>query len=85
MMKGCDTEANDTEQMLRLLDVWMINEARPFFQTDPVQMIVPGLCIVVTLILINLAGDALHDYLDPRFEGAIVTVSSSTIRVSSPG
>lgn len=44
----------------------MINEARPFFQTHPVQMIVPGLCIVITVVLINLAGDALRDRLDPR-------------------
>jgi ABC-type dipeptide/oligopeptide/nickel transport system permease subunit len=51
-----------------LSSVWgaMINEARPFFQTYPVQMIVPGLCIVITVILINLAGDALRDRLDPR-------------------
>jgi ABC-type dipeptide/oligopeptide/nickel transport system permease subunit len=47
----------------------MINEARPFFQTYPVQMIVPGLCIVITVVLINLAGDALRDHLDPRLRG----------------
>jgi ABC-type dipeptide/oligopeptide/nickel transport system permease subunit len=44
----------------------MISEARPFFQTHPVQMIVPGLFIVGTVIFINLAGDALRDHLDPR-------------------
>jgi ABC-type dipeptide/oligopeptide/nickel transport system permease subunit len=44
----------------------MINEARPLFQSHPSQMLVPGLCIVFTIIMINLAGDALRDRLDPR-------------------
>jgi ABC-type dipeptide/oligopeptide/nickel transport system permease subunit len=44
----------------------MINDARPFFQTHPGQMLVPGICIVITVILINLAGDALRDHLDPK-------------------
>jgi ABC-type dipeptide/oligopeptide/nickel transport system permease subunit len=44
----------------------MINEARPYFQRYPWQMIAPGLCIAVTVLLVNLLGDALRDYLDPR-------------------
>ena len=47
----------------------MINEARPFFQTHPGQMLVPGICIVLTVVLINLSGDALRDHLDPRLRG----------------
>jgi peptide/nickel transport system permease protein len=44
----------------------MINDARGYFQRYPLQMIAPGLCIVVTVLAINLAGDALRDLLDPR-------------------
>jgi ABC-type dipeptide/oligopeptide/nickel transport system permease subunit len=44
----------------------MINDARPYFQREPWQMIAPGLCIVFTVLSVNLAGDALRDALDPR-------------------
>jgi peptide/nickel transport system permease protein len=44
----------------------MISDARPFFQRYPWQMIAPGLCIAVTVLAVNLAGDALRDALDPR-------------------
>jgi ABC-type dipeptide/oligopeptide/nickel transport system permease subunit len=44
----------------------MINEARSYFQRYPWQMIAPGVCIAVTVLLVNLLGDALRDRLDPR-------------------
>jgi len=44
----------------------MINEARGYFQTHPWQMIAPGLCIALTVLALNLAGDELRDRLDPR-------------------
>ncbi len=44
----------------------MINEARAYFQTRPWQMIAPGLCIVLTVLAVNLTGDAVRDALDPR-------------------
>jgi peptide/nickel transport system permease protein len=44
----------------------MINDARGYFQRYPLQMIAPGLCIVVSVLAINLSGDALRDLLDPR-------------------
>jgi peptide/nickel transport system permease protein len=44
----------------------MINEARAYFQSYPWQMIAPGLCIALTVLAINLAGDALRDAFDPR-------------------
>lgn len=44
----------------------MINDARPYFQRLPWQMIAPGLCIVLTVLAVNLSGDALRDALDPR-------------------
>lgn len=47
----------------------MINDARVYFQRYPWQMIAPGLCIAVTVLAVNLAGDALRDALDPRVQG----------------
>jgi peptide/nickel transport system permease protein len=31
--------------------------------------ILPGLCIALTLLGINLLGDAVRDWLDPRMKG----------------
>lgn len=43
----------------------MINEARGYFQTYPWQMITPGICIALTVLAVNLTGDALRDRFDP--------------------
>lgn len=48
----------------------MINDARPFLQRCPWQMVAPGLCIALTVLCVNLAGDALRDLLDPRLRGS---------------
>ena len=47
----------------------MINESRAYFQTQPWQMVAPGLCIALTVLGVNLLGDALRDLLDPRMRG----------------
>ena len=39
----------------------MISDARPYFQRYPWQMIAPGLCIALTVLAVNLSGDALRD------------------------
>jgi len=39
----------------------MINDARPYFQRYPWQMVAPGLCIALTVLAVNLGGDALRD------------------------
>ncbi len=44
----------------------MINEAARYFQDYPWQMIAPGLCIGVTVLAVNVLGDALRDVADPR-------------------
>ncbi|MCO5223195.1 MAG: ABC transporter permease [Thermomicrobiales bacterium] len=44
----------------------MIDDARPYFQLAPMQMIVPGICIAATVLAANLTGDALRDAFDPR-------------------
>lgn len=44
----------------------MLNEAKNVLTTNPVQMLAPGIAIVVVVTAFNLLGDALRDVLDPK-------------------
>lgn len=44
----------------------MLASAQPFIQQAPWLIILPGLCISLALLGVNLLGDALRDLLDPR-------------------
>jgi len=44
----------------------MLNEARNVMTTNPVQMVAPGMAIVVVVAAFNMLGDALRDALDPK-------------------
>ena len=44
----------------------MLDDARPFIQTQPQLMIFPGLAVFLTVLAFNLVGDGLRDTLDPR-------------------
>ena len=44
----------------------MINESRVYLQSRPWQVLAPGLCITFAVMVVNLAGDAIRDALDPR-------------------
>jgi len=44
----------------------MLSASRPYMEHAAWLSIVPGLCIAFTLLGINLFGDALRDWLDPR-------------------
>jgi peptide/nickel transport system permease protein len=46
----------------------MLSESRPYMDVASWLSIVPGLCIAGTLLGVNLLGDALRDWLDPRRE-----------------
>ena len=52
------------------LPTWgnMLSSARPYMYAASWLSIAPGLCIVATLLGINMLGDALRDRLDPRGE-----------------
>lgn len=39
----------------------MVNSARVYFQTEPWVILVPGLTIAVTVLVVNILGDALRD------------------------
>ena len=47
----------------------MLSAARPFIEQASWLGIFPGLCITLTLLGVNLLGDALRDKLDPRMRG----------------
>jgi peptide/nickel transport system permease protein len=42
----------------------MINEARTFFQRAPLLMLAPGCCIALTVLCMNILGNALRDWID---------------------
>ena len=44
----------------------MLSAAKPYLRQRPLMSIAPGLAIMVTVLAINLVGDALRDALDPR-------------------
>ena len=44
----------------------MLGDAKDLMQSHPWVMAMPGLCILVTVVAINLMGDGLRDALDPR-------------------
>jgi peptide/nickel transport system permease protein len=44
----------------------MLSSARPYVENASWLSIVPGLCIAATLLGVNLLGDALRDWFDPR-------------------
>ncbi|AVS82097.1 peptide ABC transporter permease [Paracidovorax avenae] len=46
----------------------MLASGRPYIETAAWLGIAPGACIAITLLGVNLLGDALRDWLDPRME-----------------
>jgi peptide/nickel transport system permease protein len=44
----------------------MLSDARPYMERAEWLSIVPGLCIMLSLLGINMLGDAIRDWLDPR-------------------
>jgi len=46
----------------------MLSGARSYLESAAWLGLAPGLCIALTLLGINLAGDALRDRLDPRMQ-----------------
>ena len=44
----------------------MLNEAKNVLTSNPTQMIIPGIAIVILVSAFNLMGDALRDVLDPK-------------------
>ena len=47
----------------------MLQDCKTFFFKAPWTMFVPGLAVAVCVLSLNLLGDGLRDYLDPRTKG----------------
>ena len=47
----------------------MLASSRPYIGQAEHLVLLPGLCIAMTLLGVNLLGDALRDRLDPRMAG----------------
>ena len=47
----------------------MLSTARPYISQAPHLIILPGLCISITLLGVNMLGDAIRDWLDPKMQG----------------
>ncbi len=46
----------------------MLSTGRPYINQAPHIVILPGLCISITLLGVNLLGDAVRDWLDPKMQ-----------------
>jgi peptide/nickel transport system permease protein len=46
----------------------MLASGRPFITQAPFLIVLPGLCISLTLLGINMLGDAIRDWLDPKMQ-----------------
>jgi peptide/nickel transport system permease protein len=47
----------------------MLTDTTRYLQTAPFLALIPGMAIVITVLGVNLIGDALREALDPRFRG----------------
>ncbi|MFG1494879.1 ABC transporter permease [Halobacteriovorax sp. ZH4_bin.1] len=46
----------------------MLSDARPYIQSAPWLVTLPGLCILAVVLGLNLCGDGLRDALDPKLK-----------------
>lgn len=56
----------------------MLSDGTDLIQIAPWLVIFPGLAIMVTVLALNIFGDALRDAWDPRYQGAIRVGSPAT-------
>ncbi len=46
----------------------MLSQAREVLRSSPLQALIPGLAITLTVMSFSLVGDGLRDALDPRLK-----------------
>lgn len=49
----------------------MVSDGRIYLMQNPVFAIVPGICVAVLVISLNMFGDGVRDALDPRLRGEV--------------
>ena len=47
----------------------MLSEGRAYIRNYPYMTFFPGLAIAITILVLNVVGDALRDTFDPKFRG----------------
>lgn len=47
----------------------MVSDGKAYLLTNPMMSIVPGLCVALLVICLNLLGDGVRDAMDPRLRG----------------
>jgi peptide/nickel transport system permease protein len=67
---GLGTQPPDTSLGL------MLRDAQSLFLLHPWLTLVPGLCIVLIVIALNIAGDGLRDAIDPRLRQSETNVTA---------
>ena len=46
----------------------MLSAGRAYFRDYPHELIFPGLCIMLTVLALNMLGDGLRDAMDPKLK-----------------
>jgi ABC-type dipeptide/oligopeptide/nickel transport system permease subunit len=49
----------------------MVNEGRPYLNSQPVLSFAPGIAIMLAVFAFNMVGDGLRDALDPSLRGTL--------------
>lgn len=49
----------------------MVSEGYNYLIANPLLALLPGFCVMVTVVAFNIVGDALRDALDPRLRGKL--------------
>lgn len=62
----------------------MLAEGRKVMLVHPHVGLLPGVCILILVVGINLIGDGLRDWLDPRLEGGANTAPGAATTVDAP-
>ena len=60
-----------------------LSDAQSFIGVAPASVVWPGLAIALTVLALNLLGDAVREALDPRLRRAGVATGPETVTVSS--
>ena len=49
----------------------MVSDGKQYLLTNPAVAIVPGICIAVLVVCLNVVGDGIRDALDPKLRGQV--------------
>ncbi len=56
----------------------ILGEARLYIRNAPWMMFLPGMALTVTVLALNLMGDGIRDWLDPRLRKDVIAIDGRT-------